>query len=331
VTVARLRHARVGVAVMVGVVLAGCAMARPVGGPWQATHGREHELTGRIWDVRRARFLSPEALTARLGAARLVLLGETHDNPDHHRLQAWIVRALITAGRRPAVAFEMLSPEEAPALAAHLAAAPVDVAGLGAAVGWTRRGWPDWTMYQPIAEAALDAGLPLLPANITAGAARALVRGEPAGLDSGLVTRFGLDRPPAPPVTAALAAEIREAHCGHVPERLVPGMVAAQRARDATMAERLLAAGPAGAVLIAGAGHVRVDRGVPAYVRAVAPEVALASLAFLEVSPEWALTGGAPVRAAGPPPFDYVWFTPRVDEGDPCDRFRQPLERLRNT
>jgi uncharacterized iron-regulated protein len=258
-----------------------------------------------------------------------VLLGEKHDNPDHHRLQAWVLRALIAAGRRPAVAFEMLSHDEAPALADHLAAAPTDAAGLGPAVGWTRRGWPAWAMYQPIAEAALGAGLAIVPANLPVAAARALTRGEPAGLDAGFAARYGLERSPAPAVATALAAEIREAHCGHAPEWLVPGMVAAQRARDARMAESLLTAGGDGAVLIAGAGHVRVDRGVPAFLRQAAPGIALASLAFVEVVPERA---GPEAYAAGSErrlPFDYVWFTPATDDTDPCVRFRRPLERLR--
>jgi len=28
-------------------------------------------------------------------------------------------------------------------------------------------------------------------------------------------------------------------------------------------------------------------------------------------------------------PFDYVWFTPRVDESDPCEKFREQLEKMR--
>jgi hypothetical protein len=27
-------------------------------------------------------------------------------------------------------------------------------------------------------------------------------------------------------------------------------------------------------------------------------------------------------------PFDYVWFTPAVDDEDPCEKFRKPLERM---
>jgi uncharacterized iron-regulated protein len=310
------------------ILVAACAAAPP-GPPWRAAHGRDHTLTGRIWDVGAARFRDPGSLVTQLAGADFVLLGEQHDNPDHHRLQAWIVRALAAAGRRPAVAFEMLSTDQAPALGRHLAAAPTDAAGLGPAVDWSRGGWPDWQDYQPIAEAALAAGLPIVAASLPPATARALARGEPGALDPALAARHALDGPAPPAVEAAMAAEIRESHCGQAPERLVPGMILAQRARDAHMGDVLAATG--GAVLIAGAGHVRTDRGVPAYLRTRRPGAAIASLAFVEVTADRPEPADYAARFGGSLPFDYLWFTPRADETDPCERFRTPLERLRQS
>ncbi|MBI4955517.1 MAG: ChaN family lipoprotein, partial [Myxococcales bacterium] len=104
----------------------------------------------------------------------------------------------------------------------------------------------------------------------------------------------------------------------------------AQRARDATLAARVreaAAVGEAGAVvLIAGAGHVRADRGVPAALgaelgAAAVGEPALVTVAFVEVvrgelDPVSYLE--APPAAPAREPFDFLWFTPRVDEDDPC-------------
>lgn len=98
------------------------------------------------------------------------------------------------------------------------------------------------------------------------------------------------------------------------------------------MAEALARAGRRdGAVLIAGAGHVRRDRGVPAHLARHAPGTGVASLAFLEV--DATLTAPAEYAASfdgGPLPFDFVWFTPRIDDVDPCAKYRQDLERLRH-
>jgi uncharacterized iron-regulated protein len=301
------------------------------GEPWQAPLGRDHALVGRIWDVAGARFIPPATLVERLAASRFVLLGERHDHPDHHRLQAWVLRRLVEAGRRPAVGFEMFAVDDEPAIARYLATRPSNAAGLGDAVGWRRRGWPDWQLYQPIADVALQAGLPVVAANLPQTTARAVAERGLAALDAAQVQRLGLQQPLPPDLQAAMAREIREAHCGHASEAAVAAMVTVQQARDAQMAERLAAAAEGdGAVLIAGAGHVRTDYGVPLHLRRRAPDAAVASLAFLEVRPDRTeATAYAQRWQRTALPFDYVWFTPRLDELDPCRKFEEELKRLR--
>lgn len=311
---------RLGIALLVG--LGACATARVAVGPWQAPLGREHPLVGRVWDVRTARFVTPDAMVRELTAARFVLLGEKHDNPDNHQVQAVVLRALLANGRRPIVAFEMFTPDDAPAIARHLAGAPRDAAGLGPAVDWKHSGWPDWMYYQPIAQAALDAGVPIVAANLTPATAHALARGQRSALPASLAERYALDRPPSTALQAALTTEIREAHCGHFPADRVDGMVLAQRARDSALAESLLG-GPDGAVLIAGIGHIRNDRGVPFYLRPRAPDATIATLAPLEVQEGRTQPADYAAAYGGALPFDWVWFTPRMDDDDPCARFRR--------
>ena len=317
---------RGGVALVVVGLLVGCAAtSTPVDvGAWQAPLGRAHPLTGRIWDVKARRFVTSDAVVARLAGARYVLLGERHDNPDHHRVQAALLRALLAAGRRPAVVFEMFTADDAPAIARYLTAAPRDAAGLADAVDWKRSGWPDWAYYQPIVQAALDAGVPIVAGNLPQATVRALARGNRAALAEGLAARYALDQPLPGGGQAALTTEIREAHCGHLPADRIEGMVLAQRARDATLAESLLTAARDGAVLIAGNGHVRGDRGVPSYLRAREPAATIAALAPLEVHDGWTRPADYEAAFGGAVPYDWMWFTPRMDDVDPCARFRRP-------
>ena len=94
-----------------------------------------------------------------------------------------------------------------------------------------------------------------------------------------------------------MAADIRNSHCGYASEESVKAMVGVQRARDAQMAQSLIAAGdPDGAILVAGAGHVRNDYGIPVYLTAKAPGKRVISIAFLEVDQPEART--AELRAA---------------------------------
>jgi uncharacterized iron-regulated protein len=109
----------------------------PVAGrPWVSTEHRSHPLVGRIWDPRAARFVDEAALAAAVASADFVLLGETHDNPDHHLLQARLLAAIVAAGRRPALAFEMLTADQQAAVDAALARAPKDPDALAEAVAW---------------------------------------------------------------------------------------------------------------------------------------------------------------------------------------------------
>jgi uncharacterized iron-regulated protein len=128
-----------------------------------------------------------------------------------------------------------------------------------------------------------------------------------------------------------MAADIRTAHCGYASEESVKAMVDVQRARDAQMAQSLIAAGdPAGAILVAGAGHVRNDYGIPVYLSAKAPRKRVISIAFIEVvnqKPE--PQNYALAYSHGRLPFDYVWFTPRVDDEDPCEKFKAQFEHLK--
>lgn len=293
--------------------------------------GRDHPLAGRIWDVATGTFIDTPTLVSRLAQSRFVLLGEKHDNPDHHRLQASLLSAMIDAGRRPAVGFEMFDADQQPAIARHLAGRPTDAAGLAHAVNWDRTGWPAWTMYQPIAEVALQAGLPIVATNLPRTTTRALGREGLDGVEAGLVTRLGLDHPIAPDVEEAMATEIRDSHCGYASEATVKAMIVVQRARDAQMADRLVATSQQdGAVLIAGLGHVRTDWGVPTYLATRLPGSTVTSLAFLEVARgEYHPAAYATRFERHTLPFDVVWFTPRLGDEDPCEKFHKQLKKLR--
>jgi len=320
----------VATAAVLVLLLDACA-AKP--SLWQSEHGRRNPLVGHIWDVNAAAYLDADTLADRLSSARFVLLGEQHDNPDHHSLQGQVIRALVHRGRKPAVVMEMLDIGESDAIASCVQSPDCSPERFAEMVQWQKSGWPDWRIYKPVLSAALEAHLPLAPGNLPSETVHDYTRtGEIEGGEP-VLRRLGLDVPLAPDVRAAMAEEIRQSHCGHAPEGMIDSMIAAQRLRDAHMAESLLLAAPMGrAVLIAGFGHTRSDRGVPAYLRREMDDDTVMSVAFLEVDDErtdptaYASSFGTAVL-----PFDFVWFTPRFDDSDPCEQFRLQLEKLRQS
>jgi len=257
----------------------------------------DHPLTGRIWDTRAAAFVSPEQLFERASRARHVILGEAHDNPEHHRLQRVALEALAARGPARILAMEQFDSEYQPAIdAARMRGG--DAETLADAGHFDRKGW-GWPQYKPLVQFALERGWPLVAANLSRNEARAIVA-EPA--------RSGLTAP-SPFVSSALERDIIEGHCGATPEaKRLAGMVEAQRARDARMAQVLSV--HRYTVLIAGSGHAQRDRGVPLYL--AADEVI--SIALVEVE----AGDTRPQDFLSAESYDYVWFTPRAARDDPC-------------
>jgi len=300
--------------------LSGCATASD----WRAEHFQDNPLVGKILDVRAGEFITWETLFEQMQPVRFIMLGETHDNADHHLLQAAILRALVGSGREPAVGFEMLTSTQEPKLSAHLVEHPRDAAGLGIALDWEASGWPPWEIYQPVAEAALDGALPLFPASPTREESGRINQSDEE------FARLGLSNPLPVDQADALAEEIRVSHCGYAPEEHLPAMAASQRLRDAFMAASMARQPSDGAVLIAGSGHARTDRGVPYYLRTVHGAASIASVGMIEVTEDAVEPEDyAALFGATDLPFDYVWFTPRVDPRDACARFEDQLEKMR--
>lgn len=252
--------------------------------------------------------ISADALAVRIEAAppAILVLGEVHDNPVHHLNQAAAVAAL----KPRALVFEMLTPEQAQKATSD---ARKDLARLGEVLGWEAAGWPDFGTYAPIFAAAPEAEI------IGAALPRETVRRafkEPLATVFGAgAAAYGLDRPYPSELQAQLEAETQADHCGALPTDILPGMVAAQRLRDAAFADATLQAeratgGPV--VLITGSGHARDDRAVPAMIRAAAPDVRVLSIGQLEAPAE------------GDQPFDLWIVTPAAERPDPCEAFRKP-------
>jgi len=261
-------------------------------------------IPGRIWDARANAFVTRAALMRAADKADVVLLGETHDNREHHRLQREVLESIVATGRRPALVMEQFDREYQGALDAERVRGGRTADSVLAAGHFNRRGW-QVEGYRPLVEVALEAGLPIVAANLSRDDARAIVR-DPA--------RVALP-PVNPSVEQALAADIDHSHCGETtPKAILTGMVAAQRARDVGMAQVLEQQAARGAVLIAGVGHVRADRGAPLYMKQ-RPLV----IAFMEVDEERnTLHDYFDREFATEASFDYAWFTARAERTDPC-------------
>ena len=302
--------------VLSALLLLGCGGER-----WTEAYGRDDPDLGAIVEVATGTRLGEGELLDRLRAADFVLLGETHDNADHHALQARVTREL---GPVSAVVFEQMATDQQATVVDYVRAHPNDAKGLGAALDWGASGWPDWALYAPIADAAMDNGAEIVAGNLPEAEVKGAIGRGLDGLPPALVQRGGLDAPLAPDLQADLMNELVESHCGYAPMAALGNMALVQRARDARMADRLAkVVGKGTGVLIAGAGHVRTDRGVPLYLARLAPKRTALSLAFVEVH------DGVEDEIAAMP-YDYVWLTPSHEppDHDPCKALKEQFEGM---
>jgi uncharacterized iron-regulated protein len=277
-----------------------------------------HPLSGRMWDTRAQDWVSTTELERRLARVRYVLLGEVHDNGEHHRLRRALLTSLVRDGRRPAIAMEQFDREHQPALQrAQNEAAPTPES-LKTAGRFNAQGW-NWSHYEPIVRLALDHRLPILAANLSrADAFRISTEGAAAVLGAAAVSELQLEQPLPDAARRKLEQVIDDGHCGEAPRNILSGMVAAQRARDAIMAHTLQEHAPA--VLMAGNGHVRRDFGVPHYLAHYPQGDEVLVVGFIEAD----VTKPSPTDyvTVGAPEYDYTVFTPRTPRPDPCKTLR---------
>jgi uncharacterized iron-regulated protein len=253
--------------------------------------------------------------------ARVIYLGEVHDNAAHHAQQRRILEALLAEGVRPVVAFEMLAEEQQRALDAAMAAR-ADAAEMERRLGWKDRGWPDFALYWPLIALAQQHDLPVLAADLDPTLARRIAREGLAAAGSrreALVSRL----PPDPEREAAIARRIKRGHCDLLPDRVLPTMVESWHARNVTMAERLASALDQGrpVVMIAGSGHQEAG-GLPEQLAAIRPGTRQFVLTMLEVEP-----GEDPAEVARTGTGDAVWLAPAARRPDQCEELRRHFEK----
>lgn len=135
----------------------------------------------RVYDSKRKRITDFEAMVATLAKADIVFLGEQHDDPRTHQLQAAVLEGI--ARRRTGtvvLALEMFERDVQPVLDEYLARNVAEQDFLAAS-----RPWPNYrTDYRPLVEFARAGGWPVVAGNVPRRLASMVSRGGLATLDT---------------------------------------------------------------------------------------------------------------------------------------------------
>jgi uncharacterized iron-regulated protein len=206
-------------------------------------------------------------MTADLRQARVVFVGEFHDQRDHHLLQMEIIKELYRHGTPLSIGLEMFDIEKQPVLDEWVKGK----LSLQDFVARYQQGWNiNWAEYDAIMLFARNNRIPMIALDapsdlvkrVTYGGAKALTTDAMQRLPAGVTTAM----------TSSYRDFMSDAFRTHqIPDSMFDNFCAAQGLRNSTMARRiagyLLAAPDRRMVVIAGVGHV-MRRAVPGAVAA---------------------------------------------------------------
>jgi uncharacterized iron-regulated protein len=137
----------------------------------------------RVYDTRAASFTDFEAMLADLARADVIFLGEQHDDPNTHRLEAAVLEGLARRRLPVVLSLEMFERDVQPALDAYLAGTVPEEEFLKGARPWPRYA----TDYRALVEMARTRGWPVVAANVPRRIAADVAKSGRTAID-GLVT-----------------------------------------------------------------------------------------------------------------------------------------------
>ena len=321
-----LKIQKIGLQVMFGALfLLGSVTANDRAIDWQASFFQDHPLVGKIWDTHKNAWVSAKQFEYELLHYDYILLGEAHNNPDHHYLQAKAINSLVSSGKKPSVVMEMLSLrdwQDQPQKWNKLFE-------LQKRAEMLNEGWP-WGLYEPILESVVQHQLELFAGNVSSEELHRWAN-ERSADEEDVVDEYAYSTDNF----ATLKKNIIASHCGHGDPGFVNFMSRAQMQRDSVMASSLMSK-DLPVVFIVGSGHIRNDYAVPMQLRRKFKKTSYLSVAYIAVqegkdNPQDYLQGVPSKDKSGLDEFglyDILYFTPSHTNEDPCVKFRKQLKNM---
>ena len=141
-----------------------------------------HFKIGQILDLKTGKVLSFDQLIDQIASKEIIFIGEVHDNPEHHLIQAQILQALMDRFSQLTIAMEFFQKPQQPPLDRYLQGELTESEFLKE-VNW-KGGWGfDYLFYRPLMLAARHHGSKILAINAPREIVRKVGRGGLKGLD----------------------------------------------------------------------------------------------------------------------------------------------------
>ena len=252
-------------------------------------------LAGKIWDLNNRHFITEKVLVSEIAKSDWVLLGENHENEEHHTIEKKLIEAMSDTGKLGNVALEMANQKQQDALDRHRHNKEVSKDELN----WSR-GWP-WDWYGELVKTALAEAQRVIATDLTRD------QQMQAYMDSEI-------KLPTGPYREFMDDILYESHCGKLPKSQISNMLRVQIARDQAMHSALINNSTHKLdVFIAGTMHTRYDTGIP-----LLGELNSKTILMVSAGPEMDPGKYIPESYQDDPIADYIIFTPETEPVDHC-------------
>lgn len=245
--------------------LTACTMTQQPIGNSEAPYPPENPVVGDIYHLPTGIKVSQKQMLAAITDARIIYVGETHDNPASHRLELDVLKAM--AERYPgqlSLGLEMFNTEQQEALDQWTAGELSEKAFLKNSQ-WFNNWRMDYAYYRDILNYAREQQIPVIGLNATRELVKQVGRAPFENLDEEVRARLpeiDLEDPYQLAMAKAIYADHRSG------KAMLDGFLRIQTLWDETMAENVARVmqeeGPEHRmVVMAGGNHVRYGFGIP--------------------------------------------------------------------
>ena len=254
-------------------------------------------LAGKIWDLNNRHFITEKVLVSEIAKSDWVLLGENHENEEHHAIEQNLIEAISDAGKLGNVALEMANQKQQDALDKHRNNQLVTKEELN----WSS-GWP-WDWYGGLVKTALAEAQRVIATDLTRDQQMQAYMNDEIELPTGPYREFMDDI-------------LYESHCGKLPKSQLSNMLRVQIARDKAMHSALINNNTNKVdVFIAGTMHTRYDTGIP-----LLGELNSKTILMVSAGPEMDPGKYIPESYKDNPIADYIIFTSETEPVDHCGK-----------
>ena len=278
---------------------------------WVSNIQQNHPLVGKIYDIENEKEIGFGDLIHQLNQSN-VLIGEKHDNPDHQKLEFTLLTNLEHRDR--SIVYEMISSEYASRI--NNLKHPKNAEELKDQLKWRNSGWK-WETYGEIIHFGYQNFQSIKPGNLSKQTIQQIYR-------DGLPVQTKSTRKLQSELSTPLLDILYSSHCELIEKEKLTPLLDIQLARDSYMAKQMIESN-AGAILIAGANHVRKDIGVPKHLSEITQTPSYSkvlSVALIEVLQDKQKLVDYDLDKK----YDFVVFTPIYKEIDYCKKLRKQFE-----